>query len=78
MTNAERINQMSVQEKARWILELQEDNCNGCIYYKKHDGLWICNKEVVTYAVCLKGREKWLEAEGDSTGIMLSVYSVCE
>lgn len=63
MTNAERINQMSVHEKAQWIMDLQEDNCSGCFYYKKHEGIWICNKEIVTYACCLKGREKWLEAE---------------
>jgi hypothetical protein len=54
---------MSAQEKAKWIMDLQEDNCNGCIYYKKHEGLWICNKEIFTDACCLKGREKWLEAE---------------
>ncbi len=66
MTNAERINQMSVQEKARWIMDLQEDNCNGCFYYKKHEGIWICNKEIVTYTGCLRGREKWLEAEADN------------
>ena len=66
MTNAEKINQMTIQEKAKWIMDLQEDNCNGCIYYEKHEGLWICNKEIVTYAGCLKGREKWLEAEAEN------------
>jgi hypothetical protein len=66
MTNAEKINQMSVHEKAQWIMDLQEDNCSGCFYYKKHEGLWICNREIVTYAGCLKGREKWLEAEVDN------------
>lgn len=66
MTNAEKINQMTIQEKAKWIMDLQEDNCNGCIYYKKHEGIWICNKEIVTDAVCLTGRGKWLEAEADN------------
>jgi hypothetical protein len=66
MTNAERINQMTVQEKAKWIMDFQEDNCNGCIYYKKYEGIWTCSKEIFTYAGCLKGREKWLEAEVDN------------
>jgi hypothetical protein len=66
MTNAEKINQMSVHEKAQWIMNLQEDNCSGCFYYKKHEGIWICIKETFTYAGCLMGREKWLEAEADN------------
>ena len=68
MTNAEKINQMSVHEKAQWIMDLQEDNCSCCFYYKKYEGLWTCIKETYTYAGCLKGREKWLREEYKEDG----------
>lgn len=65
MTNAERINQMTVEEKAKWIMDLQEDDCNGCIYYK-HNVIWMCNRPFVNNKVCQEGREKWLKAEADN------------
>lgn len=34
MTNAEKINQMNVEEKAWWIEKLQMDNCSCCAHYK--------------------------------------------
>ena len=68
MTNNERINQMTVEEKAHWIEHLQLDNCSCCAHYK------MSRYKIVRCEIehgqdisdCINGRIEWLEAEADN------------
>jgi hypothetical protein len=67
MTNNERINQMSAQEKANWIELLQMDNCSCCAHYKmsKYKIVRCEIEHGQDISDCINGRIEWLEAEAD-------------
>ena len=70
MTNGDRIRQMSNEELAKFLLNLQlgDDavNCEGCIYYKTHhydpaDKQYMC--EECYYKDIGEDVSKWLDKE---------------
>lgn len=67
MTNDEKINQMSVQEKANWIELLQMDNCSCCAHYKmsKYKIVRCEIEHGQDISDCINGRIMWLEAEAE-------------
>lgn len=67
MTNNEKINQMSVQEKANWIEHLQLDNCSCCAHYKmsKYKIVRCEIEHGQDISDCINGRMMWLEAEAE-------------
>jgi hypothetical protein len=67
MTNNEKINQMSVQEKANWIELLQMDNCSCCAHYKmsKYKIVHCEIEHKQDISDCINGRMLWLEAEAE-------------
>ena len=68
MTNNERINQMTVEEKAHWIEILQMDNCSCCAHYKMSRYKIVCCEieHGQDISDCINGRIEWLEAETDN------------
>lgn len=64
MTNDEKINQMSVQEKANWIEHLQLDNCSCCAHYKMSKyKIQVCELANPNKKNCISGRIAWLNSE---------------
>ena len=57
MTNNEKFNTMSIDEKVEFFYSLEEYTCRYCAYHYEKNGCFKHKQE------CRKGIKKWLESE---------------